>query len=128
MPDFENRYFTEDIPCGLCTYKGVAELFGVETPFMDKIIMWAQGYTNKDYIVDGKLNEKLVEEMFVPQRYGLTSVLDLKKAMGVEDVAEGERVFACETVIGNPYSTRPHPLASKHRPAKLRLRGSYNLS
>lgn len=83
VPDFENRYFTEDIPCGLCTYKGVAQLFGQDTPFMDQIIIWAQGYMKKDYIIDGKLNELLIGEMFVPQRYGINSVDDLKKAMGI---------------------------------------------
>jgi len=83
VPDFENRYFTEDIPCGLCTYKGVAELLNVETPFMDHLIMWAQGYMGKEYIINGKLNPDLIGEMFVPQRYGIKTVADLKKTMGL---------------------------------------------
>jgi hypothetical protein len=43
VPDFENRYFTEDIPLGLCVYKGIADIVGVPTPVMDTVLAWAQG-------------------------------------------------------------------------------------
>jgi len=84
VPDFTNRYFTEDIPCGLCTYKGVAQVLGQETPFIDEIITWAQGHMGKEYVKDGKLNEDLIGEMYVPQRFGVKSPEDLKSVMGVE--------------------------------------------
>ena len=32
MPDFSNRYLTQDLPYGLLVQKGVAELCGVPTP------------------------------------------------------------------------------------------------
>merc|ERR1712032_610777 len=32
VPDFSNRYFTEDINLGLCGYKGLAEIAQVSTP------------------------------------------------------------------------------------------------
>ena len=41
-PDYKYRYLSEDIPCGLCVCKGVAELLGVPTPEMDLVIAWAQ--------------------------------------------------------------------------------------
>lgn len=84
VPDFTNRYFTEDIPCGLCTYKGVAQIFGLKTPMIDSIIIWAQGYMGKEYVVNGKLNEALIPEMFAPQRFGIRTVADLKKVMAIE--------------------------------------------
>merc|ERR1712217_197709 len=84
VPDFENRYFTEDIPCGLCTYKGVAELFGIKTPFIDELVGWAQRHMGKEYIVNGALTGKDVPEMFVPQRWGITTLEGLKEAMGMK--------------------------------------------
>lgn len=99
VPDFENRYFTEDIPCGLCTFKGVAQLFATETPTIDKIILWAQGYMGKEYVKDGNLNEALIGEMYVPQRYGITTVDDLKKVMGIDKAkADAELMKQWETV------------------------------
>jgi hypothetical protein len=71
-PDFSNRYFTEDIPLGLCVYKGVAELAGVATPNMDKIIVWAQTHMGKEYVVDGKLCGAHVGETNAPQRFGVS--------------------------------------------------------
>ena len=37
-----SRYFHEDIPGGLCTLRGVAEIVGVSTPKIDELIEWAQ--------------------------------------------------------------------------------------
>ncbi len=73
VPDFANRYFTEDIPLGLCIYKGVAELAEVETPFIDTIIQWAQGHMGKEYLVDGRLAGRDLGETYAPQRFGITS-------------------------------------------------------
>jgi len=82
-PDFENRYFTEDIPCGLCTYKGVADIFGVKTPYTDELVYWAQKHMGKEYIVDGALKGKDVPETYSPQRWGITTIAGLKEAMGM---------------------------------------------
>ena len=77
QPDFENRYFTEDIPLGLCVYKGVADIVGVATPTMDKVITWAQKYMGKEYVVDGKLTGKDLPETNAPQRFGITELAQL---------------------------------------------------
>ncbi|HHV84661.1 MAG TPA: NAD/NADP octopine/nopaline dehydrogenase [Petrimonas sp.] len=50
IPDFENRYFTEDIPYGLLIIKFIAQQQSISTPEIDKILEWGQSVTNKLYI------------------------------------------------------------------------------
>ncbi len=50
IPDFSNRYFTEDIPFGLLFLKKVAYLFSCETPTIDKILLWAGSNMNQEFI------------------------------------------------------------------------------
>ncbi|UTW45955.1 NAD/NADP octopine/nopaline dehydrogenase family protein [bacterium SCSIO 12696] len=76
-PDFGNRYFSEDIPLGLCVYKGVADLAGVETPAIDTVVTWAQQHMSKEYIVDGKLCGRDIDETHAPQRFGITCIEQL---------------------------------------------------
>ena len=77
IPDFENRYFTEDIPFGLCIYKGIAEILGEETPMIDTVLNWAQKHMDKEYLVNGKLQGKDVPETNAPQRFGINSFENL---------------------------------------------------
>ncbi|NOR40102.1 MAG: hypothetical protein GQ537_02700 [Gammaproteobacteria bacterium] len=77
-PDFSNRYFTEDIPLGLCIYKGVADIAGVNTPVIDTVISWAQGHMGKEYILNGTLSGRDVSETNAPQRFGIHSIGQLK--------------------------------------------------
>merc|ERR1712137_581115 len=77
VPDFANRYFSEDLPEGVAMYKGIADLAGVETPIIDEIVCHFQKFMGKEYIKDGKLAGKDVGETKSPQRYGITSLEDL---------------------------------------------------
>eukprot|EP01060_Flectonema_neradi_P002137 TRINITY_DN112_c0_g1_i5.p1 TRINITY_DN112_c0_g1~~TRINITY_DN112_c0_g1_i5.p1 ORF type:complete len:417 (+),score=119.27 TRINITY_DN112_c0_g1_i5:51-1301(+) len=70
-PDFKNRYFQEDFPFGLMANRGLAELLGVKTPYMDEVIMWAQSEMGKKYLVDGKVNPDEKPQM-TPQAFGYT--------------------------------------------------------
>jgi hypothetical protein len=79
IPDFKNRYFTEDIPEGVCMYKGIADLAGVETPVMDEIVCFFQKFMGKEYIKNGKLAGKDVKETKSPQAFGITSLEQLLK-------------------------------------------------
>ena len=83
VPDFENRYFTEDIPCGLCIYKGIANIVDVRTPMMDRVVMWAQQHMGKEYVVEGKLQGKDLGETTAPQRFGITTIAQLKQGRGL---------------------------------------------
>jgi NAD/NADP octopine/nopaline dehydrogenase, alpha-helical domain len=78
LPDFANRYFTEDINLGLCGYKGMADIGGVETPVIDSIIEWAQSHMKMELIVDGHLNGKDVCMTSAPQRFGMKTIADLQ--------------------------------------------------
>ena len=51
VPDFNNRYFCEDLPFGLVNFKSIALLVGVETPFIDEIILWAQRHLGMELLV-----------------------------------------------------------------------------
>ena len=84
VPDFTNRYFTEDINLGLVGYKGIADIVDVKTPTIDKIITWAQSYMGKEFIVGDKLTGKDLGITNAPQRFGITSIADLKKLYHAE--------------------------------------------
>ncbi|XP_031563154.1 tauropine dehydrogenase-like isoform X1 [Actinia tenebrosa] len=77
VPDFKYRYFTEDIPYGIIVMRGIAEVVGVATPHIDKVITWVQKVINKEYLVDGKIQGKDVKETRAPQRYGYTTLKEL---------------------------------------------------
>jgi opine dehydrogenase len=58
-----HRYFQDDIPYGLCVYRYLADLVGVETPEIERLILWGQRIIGKEYVVDGKLGGKDVADI-----------------------------------------------------------------
>lgn len=56
IPDFSSRYFQEDIPFGLLIIKSIAEILKVNTPYIDKVLNWAQSMIGKHYLIDGHLS------------------------------------------------------------------------
>ena len=74
VPDFCHRYLTEDVPYGLAVIRGIAEIVQVETPTIDKVLLWAQERAGKEYLVGSKLQGKDVTTTRAPQRYGLTTL------------------------------------------------------
>jgi len=77
VPDFANRYFTEDIPEGVAMYKGIADLAGVATPVMDEIVCFFQQFMGKEYIKNGKLCGANVMETKSPQAFGINTLEEL---------------------------------------------------
>lgn len=77
IPDFQSRYFTEDIPFGLLIIKGVAAITGTATPVIDTLLTWAQEMMHKEYIVDGKLRGKDIAEPPIPQNAGIVTTTEL---------------------------------------------------
>ena len=63
--DNHHRYFIEDIPYGLVLIKSFAELVSVETPNIDKVLYWAQNLMGKEYLVNGRLVGRDIDEACV---------------------------------------------------------------
>ncbi len=55
MPDYDNRYFTEDFPYGMMLIKMVCFRLDIDTPTIDMILGWFQEQTDKRYIEDGRI-------------------------------------------------------------------------
>lgn len=79
IPDFSSRFFTEDIPFGVCLMKGLAQIVGVDTPAFDEVLEWYRRMTGKCYYFpDGSYGPD-AEEAAIPQRFGISSVERLLK-------------------------------------------------
>jgi len=91
VPDFNNRYFSEDFPESFAIYKGLADLVGVSTPTIDMCFLWAQRYMEKEYITGAigkaKLNGKDMLSTKAPQAFGHDT---LEKFLGNDDRAIGK--------------------------------------
>jgi hypothetical protein len=74
MPNFNYRYFSEDVPMGLIVTRGIAELAGVPTPNMDEVILWCQEKMGKEYLTHGTLTGKDLSTTRAPQTYGFTDL------------------------------------------------------
>ncbi len=59
VPDFEHRYFTEDIPYGMLLLKYMAQLTGVETPAIDTVLEWGGRMTGTRYLAQGRIDTAL---------------------------------------------------------------------
>jgi len=76
VPDFDSRYFIEDVPYGLTILKGFSQIAGVKTPNIDKVLNWNGEKLCEKYIDDGGgilLNNNAV----FPQKFGINSVQDI---------------------------------------------------
>lgn len=69
-PDFTHRFLTEDVPFGLVVIRGVAELVGVPTPQLDRVLCWSQGVMGREYLVGNELRGRDMQLTRAPQSYG----------------------------------------------------------
>lgn len=58
IPDFSDRYFTEDFPFGLLIIKSIAEIFNIDTPYINKVLKWGQEMIGKEYLILEELKGK----------------------------------------------------------------------
>ena len=59
--DLESRYFQEDFLFGLCIFKAYAQITGVETPVMDKVLSWHQNLSGDVFLdYEGNLDIKAI--------------------------------------------------------------------
>jgi len=93
MPDWNYRYMKEDLPYGFCVCKGICELAGVDTPALDKTILWCQEKMGKEYIVGKSLCGKDVAATRSPQAYGFKSMQELIDLAGAPAAGLGINGF-----------------------------------
>lgn len=74
IPDFDCQFLREDIPNGLVVIRGLADTVGITVPAIDTLLLWCQDKMKKEYIVDGQLKGKDIQETRCPQRYGLDTI------------------------------------------------------
>ena len=74
IPNYQSRFFLEDVPYGLVVLKGLAELAGVGTPTIDQVLTWCQEKMGCQYFVQGKLQGSDLAESGAPQRFGIQSI------------------------------------------------------
>lgn len=84
VPDLKYRYLAEDVPTGLCFNKGLAEILGLTTPTMDKVLTWAQKCIELEIFVDGKMKGKDIEKTRAPQALGIHTVEAFLTASKIE--------------------------------------------
>lgn len=70
------RFFWEDIPYGLMILRNVADLCGVQTPNIDKMIYFHQNMMPIKFLDEekGMIIEENVKETGIPKRYGIDSL------------------------------------------------------
>lgn len=79
IPDFHSRYFSEDFPYGLCIIKGFCDIVGINTPAIDKVLLWFEKIEGVSYYKDGKFNGTDLEGLPIPQNFGLKTIDDIVK-------------------------------------------------
>jgi hypothetical protein len=75
----KSRYLTEEIPYGLLSIKGLAELVGLATPVIDSIIEKCQKFLNKNYVENGNLIRQALIDTAAPQRFGISILSKLSR-------------------------------------------------
>lgn len=71
VPDFEHRFFTEDIYHGLVSVRGIASLAGVRTPAIDKVLRWAGRLVGRRFIRGGRLLASENPDLPIPENFGI---------------------------------------------------------
>lgn len=71
VPDLDSRYFIEDISYGLILIKDIAQLWEIQTPYIDKVIYWAQVLMDKSYLVDGELVGNDCDELLLQASFSI---------------------------------------------------------
>ncbi|MDR3215108.1 MAG: NAD/NADP octopine/nopaline dehydrogenase family protein [Bacilli bacterium] len=69
--DKNSRYFTEDIPYGLCIIKDFARICKIDTPYIDKVLKCFEVFMNKEYFIDNIFQGIDLKDTSIPSNYSL---------------------------------------------------------
>ncbi|BAQ14353.1 putative NAD(P)H-dependent glycerol-3-phosphate dehydrogenase [Clostridium botulinum] len=78
VPDFNSRYFTEDIPYGLCIIKGLASVCDYSTPGIDLILKWYEEVSCKQYFIGDVFCGEDLEKAARPYYFGIKNIDDVR--------------------------------------------------
>jgi NAD/NADP octopine/nopaline dehydrogenase, alpha-helical domain/NADP oxidoreductase coenzyme F420-dependent len=74
VPNFQYRYLSEDVPYGLLVTRAIAELVGVETPGIDRVVRWAEANMGAEYMLGNRVAGRDTHGLPLPQNYGIDSL------------------------------------------------------
>lgn len=77
VADTESRFFVEDFPYGLCIVKGFCEICKVDTPYIDRVLKWYEGFMDVQYYEEDEFVGSNLIYTGIPQNYGLHTVNDV---------------------------------------------------
>ena len=77
IPDWNSRFFHEDIPHGLVVLRGIADLLNISLPTIDTLLNWAQTKMNCEYLIHGQLTGKDIANSGAPSCYHIQTLQDL---------------------------------------------------
>ena len=75
--DIESRYFKEDFLYGLFIIKGFAIIANINTPTIDKILLWYNSFSNILYFDDNKFINDFSINLPLPQNNNLNNIEDV---------------------------------------------------
>lgn len=85
-PDVDSRFWTDDLPNGLCVVEGLAELVGEQLPTVRSMIRVHQGWMGRSYLVEDDGVERLcgadLGETNAPQAHGIQDLSALRAFLG----------------------------------------------
>ncbi len=77
--DSSSRYFREDFLHGLCNIKGFADIAGVETPCMDKVLKWYEKISKEElFDFNGNFCGKSLANTEIPRNFGFRDIKELE--------------------------------------------------
>lgn len=91
IPDFNQRYLTEDVPYGLAVIRGIAEIAGMPTPYIDTVLSWCQEKMGRVYLEGTHFAGKDLATTRCPQRYGFTTLDDILDLHGSARSRNGDQ-------------------------------------
>lgn len=74
----KSRFFTEDIPYGLCVLKSIGDMFGVPVPNVERVLKWHQKFMDDKFLQDDNTWDlSKIGKTGIPQKYGVTNCYQL---------------------------------------------------
>lgn len=79
VPDLSAYYFTEDIPYGAVVLRAIAEVTGVETPFLSEVVEWGGRILGLDLMREGRIAGPDAAHLPLPRHFGIDTIDELAR-------------------------------------------------